>query len=58
MGIEKRKQYMTVTYSDGTTVDYSTRNPYHLYSAEVPPTSADLVAKISDAATHALFKRP
>lgn len=53
-----RKQYMTVTYSDGTTVDYSARNTYYLYSAEVSPTSAELVGQISDAATDGFFKKP
>jgi hypothetical protein len=51
-----RKRYMTVTYSDGTTVDYSSRSNYYLYATEVPPTSTDLASYTSDTATDRFFK--
>jgi len=51
-----RKRYMTVTYSDGTTVDYSGGSKYFLYAAEVPDTSADLAGYTSDTATNPFFK--
>jgi hypothetical protein len=51
-----RKKYMTVTYSDGTTVDYSGGSKYFLYAAEVPDASADLGLYTSDAATAPFFK--
>jgi hypothetical protein len=51
-----RKQYMTVTYSDGTTVDYSSRSNTYLYATEVPPTSTDLASYTSDTATDRFFK--
>ena len=51
-----RKKYMTVTYSDGTTVDYSGGSKYFLYAAEVPDSSADLASYTSDAVTSPLFK--
>ena len=51
-----RKKYMTVTYSDGTTVDYSGPSKYFLYAAEVPDASTDLAGYTSDAATAPLFK--
>ena len=51
-----RKKYMTVTYSDGTTVDYSGGSKYFLYAAEVPDTSTDLAGYTSDAVTAPFFK--
>jgi hypothetical protein len=51
-----RKKYMTVTYSDGTTVDYSGGSKYFLYAAEVPETSADLASYTSDGTTNPFFK--
>jgi hypothetical protein len=51
-----RKKYMTVTYSDGTTVDYSGGSKYFLYAAEVPDTSTDLAAYTSDSVTTPFFK--
>ena len=51
-----RKQYMTVTYSDGTTVDYSSRSNYFLYAAEVAATSTDLANYTADTATDGFFK--
>jgi hypothetical protein len=52
-----RKKYMTVTYPDGATVDYSSLNKYYLYAAEVPSFSADLAFYTSDARTDQFFKR-
>jgi hypothetical protein len=51
-----RKKYMTVMYSDGTTVDYSGGSKYFLYAAEVPETSADLASYTSDTVTSSFFK--
>ena len=51
-----RKKYMTVTYSDGTTVDYSGGSKYFLYAAEVPESSADLASYTSDSATNSFFR--
>ncbi|HWR13414.1 MAG TPA: hypothetical protein VN577_01195 [Terriglobales bacterium] len=51
-----RKKYMTVTYSDGTTVDYSTRSTSYLYASEIPSSSADLANYTSDLITDPLFK--
>ena len=51
-----RQKYMTVTYSDGTKVDYSSRSNYYLYATEVPPTSADLASYTADSATDSFFK--
>ena len=51
-----RKKYMTVMYSDGTTVDYSGGSKYFLYAAEVPDTSANLASYTSDSATGPFFK--
>jgi hypothetical protein len=51
-----RKKYMTVTYSDGTTVDYSGGSKDFLYAAEVPDTSTDLAGYTSDAVTAPFFK--
>jgi len=51
-----RKKYMTVMYSDGTTVDYSGGSKYFLYAAEVPDTSANLASYTSDSATSPFFK--
>ena len=52
-----RKKYMTVTYPDGTTVDYSSQNTYYLYAAEVPESSSLLVSYTGDAFTDPFFKR-
>jgi hypothetical protein len=52
-----RKKYMTVTYPDGATVDYSTQNTYYLYAAEVPASSSTLSSYTSDAFTDLFFKR-
>jgi hypothetical protein len=52
-----RKKYMTVTYPDGATVDYSTQNTYYLYAAEVPASSSTLGSYTSDAFTDLFFKR-
>jgi hypothetical protein len=52
-----RKKYMTVTYPDGTTVDYSSLNKYYLYAAEVPESSSLLVSYTGDAFTDPFFKR-
>jgi hypothetical protein len=52
-----RKKYMTVTYPDGATVDYSTQNTYYLYAAEVPASSSMLGSYTSDAFTDQFFKR-
>jgi hypothetical protein len=52
-----RKKYMTVTYPDGATVDYSTQNTYYLYAAEVPASSLTLSSYTSDAFTDLFFKR-
>jgi hypothetical protein len=51
-----RKKYMTVTYSDGRTVDYSGGSKYFLYAAEVPDSSADLASYTSDSATNSFFR--
>jgi hypothetical protein len=51
-----RKKYMTVTYSDGTTVDYSGGSKHFLYAAEIPDTSADLASYTSDTVTSPFFK--
>jgi hypothetical protein len=51
-----RKKYMTVTYADGTTVDYSGGSKYFLYAAEVPDASTDLATYTSDAVTAPFFK--
>jgi hypothetical protein len=52
-----RKKYMTVTYPDGATVDYSSLNKYYLYAAEVPESSSLLSSYTSDAFTDLFFKR-
>ena len=52
-----RKKYMTVTYPDGTTVDYSSMNTFYLYAAEVPESSSTLSSYTSDAFTDQFFKR-
>ena len=52
-----RKKCMTVTYPDGTTVDYSSQNKYYLYAAEVPESSSLLVSYTGDAFTDPFFKR-
>jgi len=52
-----RKKYMTVTYPDGTTVDYSSQNKHYLYAAEVPGWSSLLGSYTSDAFTDLFFKR-
>jgi hypothetical protein len=55
---ELRRKHMTVTYPDGSTVDYSSGSKAFLYAAEVPDTSADLVRYTSDAVTDAFFDAP
>ncbi|WP_027184426.1 hypothetical protein [Desulfovibrio inopinatus] len=50
-----RTQYMTVTYEDGTVIDYSDWNIYYLYSAEIPEDSELLISYTSDSATNAFF---
>jgi len=50
-----RKRYMTVTYADGTTIDFSGGSKYYLYAAEVSPTSADFMRYTSSQATDVLF---
>jgi hypothetical protein len=52
-----RKKYMTVTYPDGSTVDYSSSNTYYLYAAEVSASSSTLSSYTSDAFTDLFFKR-
>jgi hypothetical protein len=52
-----RKKYMTVTYPDGMTVDYSSQNTYYLYAAEVPASSSTLSSYTSDAFTDLFFRR-
>ena len=52
-----RRKYMTVTYPDGTMVDYSSQNTYYLYAAEVPASSSTLSSYTSDAFTDLFFKR-
>jgi hypothetical protein len=52
-----RKKYMTVTYPDNTTVDYSSLNKYYLYAAEVLESSSILTSYTSDAFTDLFFKR-
>lgn len=51
-----RKKYMTVTYADGVTIDFSADANYYLYAAEVFPTSADFLKYTGDAATDSLFE--
>jgi hypothetical protein len=48
---------MTVTYPDGSTVDYSSSNTYYLYAAEVSASSSTLSSYTSDAFTDLFFKR-
>ncbi len=50
-----RKKYMTASYADGTTIDFSAYSKYYLYAAEVQPTSADLISYTSDTVTDPLF---
>ena len=50
-----RQQYMTVTYTGGSTVDYSLATTYFLYAADVSSTSADFLQYTGDTATDALF---
>jgi hypothetical protein len=52
-----RKNYLTVTYSDGTTLDYSSLNKYYVYAAEVLESSSMLASYTSDAFTDQFFKR-
>ena len=52
-----RKQCMTVTYTNGTTKDFSSCSTYFLYAAQVPATSSDLLNYTSDALTTPLFTR-
>jgi hypothetical protein len=52
-----RKKYMTVTYPDGTTADYSSLDKYYLYAAEVLESSSMLASYTSDAFTDQFFKR-
>jgi hypothetical protein len=47
---------MTVTYPDGTAVDYSGGSRYFLYAAEVPDSSADLASYTSDSITSPFFR--
>jgi hypothetical protein len=51
-----RKKYMTVMYSDGTTVDYSSGAKYFLYAAEIPDTSTELASYTNDSVTSPFFK--
>ncbi|BAH73644.1 hypothetical protein [Solidesulfovibrio magneticus] len=50
-----RKQYMTVTYPDGTTADYSSLNKYYLYGQEIPEGTQNLAVYTSDNATNGFF---
>ena len=50
-----RKKYMTVTYADGVTIDFSADSKYYLYAAEVLPSSADFISYTSDSVTDPLF---
>jgi hypothetical protein len=52
-----RKKYMTVSYPDGTSVDYSSLNKYYLYAAEVSESSSILASYTGDAFTDPFFKR-
>ena len=52
-----RTRYMTVTYDDHTTIDFSTLNKYYLYAAELPASSPDLAAYASDGYSDPFFKR-
>ena len=53
-----RAKYMTVTYADGQTIDFSGSSKNYLFAAEIPDTSADLASYISDKATDSLFVTP
>jgi hypothetical protein len=53
-----RQQVMTVTYADGTTIDFSVTAKHFLYAAEIPAGSADLLGWSGDAATDPLFTGP
>ena len=50
-----RKKYMTASYADGTTIDFSAYSKYYLYAAEVQPTSSDFISYTSAAVTDPLF---
>ena len=52
-----RKKYMTVTYADGTKIDYSTMNKYYLYATEITEPNSMLSSYTSDAFTDQFFKR-
>ena len=52
-----RKKYMTVTYADGVTLDFSGTSKYFLYAAEVAPTSADFMTYTGATVTDPLFSR-
>lgn len=53
-----RKKYMTVTYPDGQTIDFSNCTKYFLFAAEVSPTSPDFVNYTNNQATDKFFKMP
>lgn len=50
-----RRKYMSVTYSDGTTIDYSTNSTHYLYAAVVPETAPELLSYTNDKLTDPFF---
>lgn len=56
-GLRKlRQKYMTVTYPNGKTIDFSSCSKYFLYAAEVKPESAEFVKYTDNTATDKFFK--
>lgn len=53
-----RRKYMTVTYPDGQTIDFSNCTKHFLFAAEVQPTSPDFVNYTNDQTTDKFFRIP
>lgn len=51
-----RQKYMTVTYPNGKTIDFSVCDKYFLYAQEVKPSSPEFISYTNEAATNKFFK--